>query len=176
MSTVDSHWWWKVRQPKNDIVTTEPHCHDVKPYSLTCLSFMFLLYFRWFVPDINPYTGKEDWLFNGEYWRRDWSRCPQIFWADRTGHIGWARTHTAAFARLLIPNCRAVSCRPRSSTLCFLTAPVCRCDLSCTVLVAVKLLPYAFPFQLTFRLFKKKFRFTFWIFPRLVHIPLVTVK
>ncbi|XP_060063801.1 oxysterol-binding protein-related protein 1-like [Ylistrum balloti] len=27
----------------------------------------------------NPHTGKEDWLFKGNYWDRDWSKCPDIF-------------------------------------------------------------------------------------------------
>jgi len=39
-----------------------------------------MLRFSWFTFGTNPYTGKEDWLFNGEYWKRDWTRCPQIFW------------------------------------------------------------------------------------------------
>lgn len=33
----------------------------------------------WFRPGTNPYTGKDDWLFNGDYWKRDWSRCPRIY-------------------------------------------------------------------------------------------------
>jgi len=33
----------------------------------------------WFKLGTNPYTGKEDWLFTGEYWKRDWTRCPRIF-------------------------------------------------------------------------------------------------
>ncbi|CAE1172054.1 OSBPL1_2 [Acanthosepion pharaonis] len=33
----------------------------------------------WFHYGINPTTGKEDWIFNKDYWQRDWSRCPDIF-------------------------------------------------------------------------------------------------
>jgi hypothetical protein len=33
----------------------------------------------WFKLGTNSYTGKEDWLFNGGYWKRDWTRCPHIF-------------------------------------------------------------------------------------------------
>eukprot|EP00106_Octopus_bimaculoides_P020477 XP_014787919.1 PREDICTED: oxysterol-binding protein-related protein 2-like [Octopus bimaculoides] len=33
----------------------------------------------WFHYGIHPTTGKEDWLFNKDYWQRDWSRCPDIF-------------------------------------------------------------------------------------------------
>lgn len=33
----------------------------------------------WFKLGTNPYTGKEDWLFTGEYWKRDWRRCPRIY-------------------------------------------------------------------------------------------------
>ncbi|XP_064651770.1 oxysterol-binding protein-related protein 1-like [Lineus longissimus] len=34
---------------------------------------------RWFVYTNNPATGKEDWLFTGDYWARDWARSPDIF-------------------------------------------------------------------------------------------------
>jgi len=33
----------------------------------------------WFRLGTNPYTNKEDWLTTGEYWRRDWTRCPVIY-------------------------------------------------------------------------------------------------
>ncbi|CAI9721037.1 Hypothetical predicted protein [Octopus vulgaris] len=33
----------------------------------------------WFHYGTHPTTGKEDWLFNKDYWQRDWSRCPDIF-------------------------------------------------------------------------------------------------
>jgi len=33
----------------------------------------------WFHYGTNPTTGKEDWIFNKDYWQRDWSRCPDIF-------------------------------------------------------------------------------------------------
>ncbi|KAL3891290.1 hypothetical protein ACJMK2_003552 [Sinanodonta woodiana] len=33
----------------------------------------------WFQFGINPVTQKEDWMFTGEYWRRNWSKCPEIF-------------------------------------------------------------------------------------------------
>jgi len=35
---------------------------------------------RWFERGLNVHTGKEDWLFTGDYWSRDWTRCPDIFW------------------------------------------------------------------------------------------------
>ncbi|XP_074656432.1 oxysterol-binding protein-related protein 1-like isoform X2 [Tubulanus polymorphus] len=34
---------------------------------------------RWFDPETNPHTSKEDWVFNGRYWNRDWSESPDIF-------------------------------------------------------------------------------------------------
>ena len=34
---------------------------------------------RWFTYGTNPSTGKEDWLFMGEYWKKDWHKCPDIF-------------------------------------------------------------------------------------------------
>lgn len=33
----------------------------------------------WFYYGENPHTGKPDWIYNGEYWNRDWSRCLSIF-------------------------------------------------------------------------------------------------
>lgn len=33
----------------------------------------------WFKYGTDPYTGKEDWLFTGEYWKRDWTQCPRIY-------------------------------------------------------------------------------------------------
>lgn len=33
----------------------------------------------WFSYGTNQITGKEDWLFKGEYWKKDWSKCPDIF-------------------------------------------------------------------------------------------------
>lgn len=48
-----------------------------RPVNKRCWLSMML--FSWFTLGTNPYTGKEDWLFNGEYWKRDWTRCPQIF-------------------------------------------------------------------------------------------------
>ena len=37
------------------------------------------LFFRWFKAAINPFSGKEDWLFNDGYWQRNWKSCPDIF-------------------------------------------------------------------------------------------------
>jgi len=34
---------------------------------------------KWFRLDTNPHTGKEDWIFNPDYWKRKWDRCPDIF-------------------------------------------------------------------------------------------------
>jgi len=34
---------------------------------------------RWFKLEVNPYTGKEDWLFTKEYWERNWDCSPDIF-------------------------------------------------------------------------------------------------
>jgi len=33
----------------------------------------------WFTLAINPHTKEEDWLFNGKYWKRDFSLCPDIY-------------------------------------------------------------------------------------------------
>lgn len=33
----------------------------------------------WFRLGTNPVTDKEDWLFTGKYWDKDWSKCPDIF-------------------------------------------------------------------------------------------------
>ncbi|BFZ11295.1 hypothetical protein BsWGS_14334 [Bradybaena similaris] len=33
----------------------------------------------WFSYQTNPFTAKEDWLFNNDYWKRNWKDCPQIF-------------------------------------------------------------------------------------------------
>ncbi|XP_013420146.1 oxysterol-binding protein-related protein 2-like [Lingula anatina] len=34
----------------------------------------------WFMQCQHPETGKEDWMYTGEYWvTRDWKRCPDIF-------------------------------------------------------------------------------------------------
>jgi len=34
------------------------------------------LYFK---PGQNPHTGKDDWLYNGKYWSKQWDNCPDIF-------------------------------------------------------------------------------------------------
>ncbi|KAG7205886.1 hypothetical protein KM043_007815 [Ampulex compressa] len=34
---------------------------------------------RWFHSGINPYTGQEDWLYQGEYWDRNYSDIEDIF-------------------------------------------------------------------------------------------------
>lgn len=33
----------------------------------------------WFKCGTNPYTGKEDWICTGEYWKRDWRNCPDLY-------------------------------------------------------------------------------------------------
>lgn len=33
----------------------------------------------WFKLGTNPYTGKEDWLSSGEYWKRNWQNCPDLY-------------------------------------------------------------------------------------------------
>ncbi|XP_046377333.2 oxysterol-binding protein-related protein 1-like [Haliotis rufescens] len=33
----------------------------------------------WFEYTTNPATGKEDWMFKGDYWRREWTACADIF-------------------------------------------------------------------------------------------------
>lgn len=33
----------------------------------------------WFSEKLNPHTGKVEWQFNSEYWKRDWTNCPDIF-------------------------------------------------------------------------------------------------
>lgn len=34
---------------------------------------------RWFEQKVNTLSNKEDWVFTGEYWKRDWSKCPDLF-------------------------------------------------------------------------------------------------
>lgn len=34
---------------------------------------------RWFKVGKNKYTGSEEWQFTGNYWKRDWTSCPDIF-------------------------------------------------------------------------------------------------
>ena len=34
---------------------------------------------RWFRNEINPYTGQEDWLYQGGYWDRNYSDVEDIF-------------------------------------------------------------------------------------------------
>lgn len=38
-----------------------------------------IVYFRWFRFDTHPVTMKDDWLYTGKYWDRDWAKCPDIF-------------------------------------------------------------------------------------------------
>lgn len=33
----------------------------------------------WFSYGVSPCTGKEDWLYKEEYWKRDWAKCQDIF-------------------------------------------------------------------------------------------------
>lgn len=41
--------------------------------------YFYFFIFRWFSYGINQITGKEDWLFKGEYWKKDWFKCLDIF-------------------------------------------------------------------------------------------------
>ncbi|XP_030746243.1 oxysterol-binding protein-related protein 2 [Sitophilus oryzae] len=34
---------------------------------------------RWFRHEINPYTNQEDWIYNGNYWQRQFADVPDIF-------------------------------------------------------------------------------------------------
>ncbi|XP_033109059.1 oxysterol-binding protein-related protein 2-like isoform X2 [Anneissia japonica] len=34
---------------------------------------------RWFRLDTNLHTGEPDWVYNGKYWARDYSDCPDVF-------------------------------------------------------------------------------------------------
>jgi hypothetical protein len=34
---------------------------------------------RWFRVTTNLYSGKDDWQFTSEYWKRNWTYCPSIF-------------------------------------------------------------------------------------------------
>jgi len=36
-------------------------------------------YFSWFRFGTHPATEKEDWLYTGKYWDREWSQTPNIF-------------------------------------------------------------------------------------------------
>lgn len=38
-----------------------------------------LCFCRWFKLGNNVYSGKEDWLYSGQYWQRNWKLCPDIF-------------------------------------------------------------------------------------------------
>ncbi|CAH8866321.1 unnamed protein product [Trichobilharzia szidati] len=33
----------------------------------------------WFVESVNPFTKHEEWIFTGEYWKRDWRKCPDLY-------------------------------------------------------------------------------------------------
>lgn len=35
--------------------------------------------FSWFKSGKDQHTGKETWLFTGEYWDRNWQKSPDIF-------------------------------------------------------------------------------------------------
>ncbi|XP_060562963.1 oxysterol-binding protein-related protein 1-like isoform X2 [Ruditapes philippinarum] len=34
---------------------------------------------QWFKLERHPVTQKEDWLYTGKYWDKDWTKCPDIF-------------------------------------------------------------------------------------------------
>lgn len=34
---------------------------------------------RWFTQEVNPYTQQEDWIYNGDYWKRQYEEDPDIF-------------------------------------------------------------------------------------------------
>ncbi|BFZ11296.1 hypothetical protein BsWGS_14335 [Bradybaena similaris] len=51
------------------------HLSCKNTYQLYCCPFLC----RWFSYQTNPFTAKEDWLFNNDYWKRNWKDCPQIF-------------------------------------------------------------------------------------------------
>ncbi|KAK3088768.1 hypothetical protein FSP39_023560 [Pinctada imbricata] len=33
----------------------------------------------WFSHEVNPVTREKDWIFKGDYWNREWEKCPDIF-------------------------------------------------------------------------------------------------
>ncbi|CAG2112573.1 unnamed protein product, partial [Medioppia subpectinata] len=33
----------------------------------------------WFKAEQNPYTKEDDWVFKGDYWRREFANCPDIY-------------------------------------------------------------------------------------------------
>ncbi|CAH8551554.1 unnamed protein product [Schistosoma turkestanicum] len=33
----------------------------------------------WFILSINPFTKQEEWQITGDYWKRDWSQCPDLY-------------------------------------------------------------------------------------------------
>ncbi|RTG86627.1 oxysterol-binding protein-related protein 1/2 [Schistosoma bovis] len=33
----------------------------------------------WFIPSVNPFTKQEEWRMTGDYWKRDWSKCPDLY-------------------------------------------------------------------------------------------------
>ncbi|CAH8600672.1 unnamed protein product [Heterobilharzia americana] len=33
----------------------------------------------WFIASVNPFTKQEEWIFTGEYWSRDWRKCPDLY-------------------------------------------------------------------------------------------------
>nr|CAH8866678.1 unnamed protein product [Trichobilharzia regenti] len=33
----------------------------------------------WFIESVNPFTKQEEWIFTGEYWKRDWRKCPDLY-------------------------------------------------------------------------------------------------
>lgn len=35
--------------------------------------------FRWFKQEINPYTQQEDWIYTGNYWKRQYTNDLDIF-------------------------------------------------------------------------------------------------
>lgn len=72
MVTIVSIAWWIV----DLLVSSLFFEHKFNLY----MYFYFFFNLRWFSYGTNQSTGKEDWLFKGEYWKKDWSKCPDIFW------------------------------------------------------------------------------------------------
>lgn len=42
---------------------------------------------RWFRLQKNTYTGCEEWQSTGDYWKRCWDKCPDIYWWRQTNSL-----------------------------------------------------------------------------------------
>ncbi|KAK3759173.1 hypothetical protein RRG08_028133 [Elysia crispata] len=60
----------KIQEAENEKVRIETKQRNRKPDEIKPLWFRF---------QRMPTTGKEDWVFNKDYWKRDWSKCPDLF-------------------------------------------------------------------------------------------------